>query len=300
MKVANLISILILITIVVDFAYGEADRESQDVIKEYALDSKAVYNIPIGNAPTTIAFPSSLSSIDGANISGNPSIKAPVLLSYQEGQYFFSVKADQPNAQAALNVVHNGQTYAFNFFHREDLAPYRTVHLIRQEESVTAELSAPNAPSQAAQKITPTSLLAMLDQAKSYHLVNANYPGQLDEGIEYLIPESAITEYQGFDVKIEEMFRFEGRDTIVFRISLRNKTEEHIFYQPQTASVRVAQNLYYPSIADASGIIPALSESAAFIAITGKPNGKRADLNLKNAFQIVVSRISDPAKLAIP
>lgn len=275
------------------------DRNNKDVIKEYILDPTTVYNIPIGNAPTTIAFPSALSSIDGANISAVSSIEAPVLLSYQEGKYFFSVKAVKPNAQAAINVVFKEQTYAFNFFHREDAIPYRTVRLVRAEEPVTAGQNLSSRP-QVSHKITPQALLGILDRAKSYHLVNAAYPGKLDDEVEHVVPAGLSTPYRDFEVNIDEIFRFKNYDTIVFRITLRNTTGEEIFYQPQTVAVRIAQNLYYPSIADASGIIPALSESVAYIAISGKPNGQQANLSLKNAFQIIVSRIVDPAKLLIP
>ena len=295
MKPRNIYFILLLLP---RLLLANEDRNSGDLIKEYLLNPTTVYNIPIGNTPTTIAFPGPLLSIDGANISAEPESNAPVLINYVAGRYFFSVRAGQPNAQAALNAVYRNQTYAFNFYHREDSLPYRTVRLIEKKGDDPFSSSS-TLGTQSIRKTTPKALIALLDRAKSYHLVSQAYPGEMDD-VEWLSHTSLVTEYRDFDVKVSEIFRFKKHDTIVFRIQLLNKIEEDIFYQPQSVAVRVAQNLYYPSIADASGIIPALSESAAYIAITGKPNGDRADLSIKNAFTIIVSKIQDPSKIVIP
>jgi hypothetical protein len=264
------------------------------------LDSKTVYNIPIGNTATTITFPGPLLSIDGANVTNTPGTQAPVLLSYIDGRYFFSVKAVQPNAQAAINVVYNNETYAFNFYNREDVIPYRTVRLFKPDpaDPFATALSTQNP--RTITKATPQALLSLLDRSKSFPLLNSLNPQVPNEAVEHLAPLDLKTEYRDFEVTIEDIFRFGQYDTMVFRISLRNKTEEDIFYQPQTIAVRVGQNLYFPSIADASGIIPAESTSVAYIAITGKPSGEPANLSVKNDFKFVVTKITDPAKLIIP
>ncbi len=282
-------------------ANSSVDRDSSGIIKEYALDPATVYNIPIGNTPTTIAFPGPLMSIDGANVSADAANAAPVLLNHVGGRYYFSVRANQPNAQAAINAIYKNRTYAFNFFHREDTPPYRTIRLVEPEKSSpfvssTASLATS---SNERRPTTPSALVDLLDQAKSFHLVNQAYPGQLEE-IDWRAPTNLVTVYRDFDVSISEIFRFGNYDTIVFKIHLRNKAEEDIFYQPQSVAIRIGQNLYFPSIADASGIVPAQSESYAYVAITGKPNGQPANLSIKNSFQVIVSRIKDTAKLAIP
>lgn len=289
---------ILLLTLSAQLASASVDRDSSGIIKEYALDPSTVYNIPIGNTPTTIAFPGPLVSIDAANISADAANGAPVLLNHVGGRYYFSVRANQPNAQAALNAIYKNRTYAFNFYHREDTLPYRAVRLVDPKDT---NVFGPGI-AQASREIratSPTVLVGLLDRAKSYHIVNQAYPGKLDD-VERIAASLPATEYRDFEASITEIFRFETYDTIVFKIRLRNKVEEDIFYQPQSVAVRIGQNLYYPSIADASGIIPALSESVAYIAITGKPNGQRANLSIRNAFQLIVSRISDPGTLAIP
>ncbi len=277
---------------------AEVDRNNREVIKQYALNPRTVYNIPIGNTPTTITFPGALTSIDGANIGANAKDKPPVLLSYVAGRYFFSVRAMQPEARGALNVVYQDQTYAFNFYNHEDSIPYRTVRLVQSDDPMAASGLGVNG--EAPRRTSPTVLVDLLDRAKSYPLIQRAYPGMLEEEVEFFAPEGLTTEYRDFSATIDEVFRFAHYDTLVFRVSFQNDSEEDIFYQPQMLAVRVGQNLYYPSIADASGIIPAQADSVAYIAITGQPNGEPAYLSVHNAFQIVVSRVEDPARLLIP
>jgi hypothetical protein len=279
--------------------HAEEDRYNREVIKEYALSPQTVYNIPIGNTPTTITFPGPLQSIDGANVGSVPKDNPPVLLSYVAGQYFFSVRAMQPNARGALNVVYQGQTYAFNFYHHEDAVPYRTVRLVQSDEGLM-DCAALGPGAITIRRTTPNVLLDLLDRAKSYPLIQRAYPGMLDEEVDYLAPEGLTTEYRDYTASIEEVMRFVRYDTLVFRISLHNTSEENIYYQPQMLSIRIGQNLYYPSIADSSGIIPAQSDSVAYLAITGKPNGEAAHLSVHNPFQVIVTRITYPAKLFIP
>ncbi|MDQ8195666.1 hypothetical protein QEH59_14625 [Coraliomargarita sp. SDUM461004] len=289
---------IVLLLIATQLLSANEDRYNTEVIKEYALDANTVYNIPIGNTPTTVTFPGPLVSIDGANISNNPSNKAPVLLSYVDGHYYFSVRAVLPKAQAAVNVVHNGQTYVFNFYHKEDSIPYRTVRLLGADAETSYGSSRPRWGHEI-HKISPTALLSLLDRSKSHYLINEAYPGKLD-GVEHRMPDNMVTEYKDFTASVDEIFRFNKYDTLVFKINLHSTSKDPIYYQPQSVAIRIGQNLYFPSIADASGIIPPDSGSVAYIAITGKPNGERADLSIKNQFQVIVSKVSDPAKLVIP
>lgn len=289
----------ILSVLLPQFIWANQDRQNKEVIKEYPLDPMTVYSIPIGNTATTITFPGPLLSIDGANVSNTPGTPAPVLLSYVDGRYFFSVKAVQPNAQAAINVVYNNETYAFNFYHREDAIPYRTVKLFTPDQSDPYAI-AQTKTIRPISRVGPQILLSLLDRSKNYPLLNAIDLLTLKDDVEYFSPSDLETKYRDFNATIEDIFRYAEYDTLVFRIILRNKTEEDIFYQPQTIAIRVGQNLYFPSIADASGIIPAGSTSIAFVAITSKTNGEPANLSVKNNFKLVVTKITDPAKLIIP
>jgi len=85
-------------------------------VKQFPLDERVVYEIPISaDAPTTLMFPSALTAIEGANVAANPETPAPVLLAYTPGRTFFSVRALEPNARAAVNVVWKNKTYVLRF-----------------------------------------------------------------------------------------------------------------------------------------------------------------------------------------
>ena len=85
---------------------AQAAPKRPQIIKQFPLDERTVYEIPIGpDVPTTLMFPSALTAIEGANVSANPDTPAPVLLAYTPGRYFFSVRAGEPDAKAAVNVV---------------------------------------------------------------------------------------------------------------------------------------------------------------------------------------------------
>jgi len=99
---------------------------------------------------------------------------------------------------------------------------------------------------------------------------------------------------------VQEVFRFDPEDTVVFKLRFENKGGSEIYYQPQRLAVRVGQDVYYPSIVDASGIVPPNASTTAYFAVTGSPTGGRANLSTKNIFSIIVMRVERDAKLIVP
>jgi hypothetical protein len=146
--------------------------------------------------------------------------------------------------------------------------------------------------------VTPELLLGLLDRAKSYQLIEMQYPDAVQQ-IEHTEPCN-VCYYRDFQVIVEEVFRFDPEDTVIFKLRFENKGGSEIFYQPQRLAVRVGQHVYYPSIVDASGIVPPKAATTAFFAITGSPTGGRANLSTKNIFSIIVMRVERDAKLIVP
>jgi hypothetical protein len=259
------------------------------VIKQFPLDERTVYEIPIGQGvPTTLMFPSAISAIEGANVSSNPETPAPVLLSYTPGQYFFSVRALTPGAKGAVNVVWRNRTFVIRF--QEGAAPYGSVTFYEDD------FSGRNHAMQ--KRVTPEVLLGLLDRAKDYRLIESQYPEAVQQ-IEHAEPGS-VSYYKDFQVTVDEVFRFDPEDTLVFKLRLENKGDTEIYYQPQRLAVRVGQNVYYASIVDASGIIPPKAVTTAYFAVTGSPTGGRANLSIKNDFNLIVMRVERDAKLIVP
>lgn len=258
-------------------------------VKQFPLDERVVYEIPISeDAPTTLMFPSALTAIEGANVSASPETPAPVLLAYTSGRTFFSVRALEPSARAAVNVVWKNKTYVLRF--AASTEPYGAVTFYQDDlagRSATLH-----------RRVTPEVLLGVLDRAKSFPLVATQYP-EVVQQIERATP-SSVTYYRDFRVTLEEVFRFDPEDTVVFRLRFENTGESEVIYQPQRLAVRVGLNVYHAAIADASGIIPPKASTTGFFAITGTPRGGRANLSVKNLFSVIVPRVERDAKLVAP
>ena len=258
-------------------------------VKQFPLDERVVYEIPVStSAPTTLMFPSSLTAIEGANVSVNPETPAPVLLSYTPGRTFFSVRALEPNARAAVNVIWKNKTYVLHFA----VSPEAFGSVTFYED----ELAGRSASLQ--KRVTPETLLSLLDRAKSFALVAQQYP-EAAQQIEHATPGS-VTYYRDFRVTVEEVFRFDPEDTLVFRIRFENLGENEVVYQPQRLAALIGQNVYYASIADASGIVPPKASTTGIFAVTGTPRGGRANLSVKNLVSVIVPRIDRDAKLVTP
>lgn len=259
------------------------------VIKQFPLDERTVYEVPISrDVPTTLMFPSPITGLEGANVSATPDNPAPVLLAYTPGRYFFSVRALEPEARAGVNVIWKNKTYVIRFVASDQ--PYASVTFYEDElagRSVSLQ-----------RRVTPDVLLGLLDRAKSFGLVQTQYPEAVQQ-IERVTP-GTVSHYKDFQVVVEEVFRFDPEDTLVFRLKFESTGDAEVIYQPQRLAVRVGQDVYYASIADASGIVPPKATTSAFFAVTGTPRGGRANLSVKNTFSIIVPRVERDAKLIIP
>jgi hypothetical protein len=256
------------------------------VIKQFPLDERTVYEVPIGrDVPTTLMFPSPIMGLDGANVSGTPENPAPVLLAYTPGRYFFSVRALEANARAGVNVIWKNKTFVIRFTASDQ--PYASVTFYEDElagRSVALQ-----------RRVTPDVLLGVLDRAKSFGLIESQYPEAVQQ-IEHVTP-GTVSYYNDFRVVLEEVFRFDPEDTLIFRLRIESTGDKEVVYLPQRLAARVGQNIYYASIVDAAGIVPAKGSTAAYFAITGNPHGGRANLSVKNAFSIIVPRVERDAKL---
>ncbi len=266
-------------------AHAQPHALQNQVIKQFPLDERTVYEIPISRKlPTTLMFPSALMGLDGADVSASPEQPAPVLLAYTSGRSFFTVRALEAGARAGVNVIWRNKTFVIRFTDSEE--PYASVTFYEDElagRSVSLQ-----------RRVTPEVLLGLLDRAKSFALVQTQYPEAVQQ-IERVSP-GTVCLYKDFRATIEEVFRFDPEDTLVFRIKLESTGDSEVVYQPQRLAIRVGAEVYYASIVDASGIVPAKGSTSAFFAVTGTPRGGRANLSVKNAFNVIVPRVEPEPK----
>lgn len=284
MKIKTLTYILLLIPVIMK---GSTRVKMPEVIKQFPLDERSVYKINIGTeAPTTVMFPGPVEAISGANICIKHGDMADVMLSYTENKNFFHVRAMSIEAEAAANVIYKNKTYVLMFCGNQQ--PFRSVNFYETSSRMGDHSN---------NSVMPERLLELLDKAKMHRFFEMQYPEMVQQ-VERAFPMT-VTLYKNFEVWLEEVIRFDPEDTLIFRIKLKNKTDQEIYYQPQRLAVRIGDNVYYASIADASGILPACSEVYGYFAITGKPSGARANLSVKNNFSIIVTQVEDASMILL-
>jgi hypothetical protein len=251
------------------------------------LDERTVVTVPVStNRVTTISFPGPIAAIDAVGVTADGKTPGQFQLAHTKGSSFLSVRALARKAKTNLNIRWNKRTYVFELV--ESDTPVLALNL--EDRTTTAESVQP------APQVTPTRLLALLDKAKAFPLLKKQQPAAV-AGAEARTfgDEPQVTDFNDYEIRVEEVFRFNPEDTLVFHVTLRNKSDREIRYLPESFSVRVGNRLYYQSISDAPGLLPANSASTVYFAITGTPDGGRNELSLNNEFTILVTRHEPPA-----
>lgn len=251
-------------------------------IQNIPLDDRVVYTVPVStNRVTTVSFPSPISAIDAAGVTTDPKVQGQFQLAHTRGSAFLSVRALAPKSAANLNVRWNKRTYVFELI--ESHKP--VLSLILEEKTEPAGL--PSGP-----ELSPTKLLSLLDKAKTYPLLKKQHPEVLAEVDVVTYTENpSVTDFDDYEIRLEEVYRFNREDTLVFRATLKNKTQKPIGYRPGSFSVRAGNRIYPQSVSDAPGVLPPSGESTVYFAVTGTPDGGRNELSLKNSFSAFLERV---------
>jgi hypothetical protein len=277
------ISLLILLAATVGFA------DPPDAIQRVTLDERAVITVPVAtNHVTTISFPGPIAAIDAVGVTADGKTPGQFQLAHTKGSSFVSIRALVRKAATNLNIRWNKRTYVFEVV--ESDTPVLALNLEDQAASETV---------QPAPLVTPARLLALLDKAKAFQLLKQQHSEAVaDAEARTFGNEPQVTDLNDYEIRIEEVFRFNSEDTLAFHVTLRNKSDKEIRYLPESFCVRVGNRLYYQSISDAPGVLPACAASTVYFAITGTPDGGRNELSLKNEFTVLVTRTSPPPPVA--
>lgn len=246
-------------------------------IRNYPLDEYSVQTVPVSrDTVTTVSFPGPITAIQGSRFTTGGGRADLFQIDYNKGSYFLSLRTLERGARANLNVVWNHKTYVLDVV--DSTEPVLSAIFVYGGVNKRAAAAAP---------VTPSRLLGMLDKAKSFPLLAANYP-QAVADVEVAKPGTP-TDYSQFVVTVDEVYRFPQADTLVFRLTFKNKTAETVAYAPNLLGIRAGDLVYTNAISDASGTIPPNGTEPAYLAITGTPTGGRNDLSVKNPFYVVVS-----------
>lgn len=260
---------------------------AREAIESLTLDPKVVVSVPVAtNRVTTLSFPRAITALDASGVSIDPRHPGLFQLSHTKGSTFLSLRALVPGATANLNVRLQGTTYVFEL--TESRVPILALNLVLPATPV-----APGAP-----RLSPTRLLALLDKAKAFPLLQAQHPGAVANARARVATNT--TDFGDFAIQLVEILRFEPEDSLVFRALITNRSDLPLSYAPESFKVRAGHRLYHQSISEASGVVPPRGWEIVYFAITGAPDGARADLSISNDFTVLVTRLSAPPPPASP
>ena len=257
----------------------------REAIESVRLDDRVVYTVPVAtNRVTSISFPGPIAAIDAAGVTADPKMAGQFQIAHTKGSAFFSVKALAAKASANVNVRFGKNTYVFQL----EENPQPVLSLILEAKPTGSGVKP-------APVVSPTRLLALLDKAKSFPLLKQQHPEAV-ASVEFTTFEKkpSVSDFNDYEIRVEEAFRFNPVDTIVLHLRLKNNTDAPIHYRPDSFSLRVGNRVYAQSISDAAGLIPPKAEATAHFAVTGTPDGGRNELSLKNEFTVLVDRIQTP------
>lgn len=257
--------------------------------KEYTLAQGEIYKVFVkkDDGATTMTFPSAISKIAGVNVSVDGS--ADFQISAQPGGYYFNLVALREGATGTLTVVFNRKTYILYLVQDNEKA-FAAVNFIGGSGSGGA--------SAGGGAVTPARLLSLIDIAKAYDVLSKRYPTELRDSTRFT--KKATFHFEKFQMDLLEVIRFNHEDTLVFKLLLRNDTDEEILYDKFSFSVQAGNRTYYMSAADATGVMPPKSSTYAFFTITGTPEGRRNNLAADNEFRIgVTAQYMDPQPVAV-
>lgn len=285
-SIAKILSSTITLTVTVLITTVASAQSSKEILKDF-LDENVSIVVPVAtNRVTTISFPSAITAIDGAGVTVDGKTPGLIQLAHAKGSAFLSVRALAPKASANLNIRWQDHTYVFEL--TESDQPVLSLNMAAMPTPDEAGVG--HAP-----EVSPIKLLALLDKAKAFPLLKAQQPESV-ANVDFTTYDGKplVSDFNDYEIQIEETFRFNAEDTLVFRLVITNKIDAPLIYQPDSFALRAGNRLYPQSISDADGIVPPKGRSIVYFAVSGTPDGGRNELSLRNAFTVLVTRISPP------
>lgn len=248
-------------------------------ITQKPLDEFVIYDIPVAQktGTTTIMFPSEISGLYAKSISVQEQENAGFLISFTPGNFYFSIRALKPDAEDHLTVIFNRKAYVLHLKASEKPSYNVTFYQDDRQGKDGGRVA-----------VVPERLLSLMDKAKAYPLLAKEAPEAL-AGVLHAVP-SLTTYYEGFSVRIRDVWRFEQDDTLIFRLELENTTDRAVRYNPKDLAVRLEDRIYTQSLVDALGVMPPKSLTPAFLAVTGNGQGGRNNLAPDNKWNVLVVR----------
>jgi len=97
----------------------------------------------------------------------------------------------------------------------------------------------------------------LLDKARAFPLLKAQQPESVaDVGFHHLRRQALVSDFNDYEIQIEQAFPVQCGDTLVFRVAITNEADTPLIYQPDSFALHAGNRLYPQSISDAAGTVP--------------------------------------------
>jgi hypothetical protein len=269
---------------------ANATEEHKEVVS-YKLDNKRVYPIStyLTRGVTTVMFPGQIEGIAAGNVAMNTvqhNVEGtPVcdfLMSFQPGNYYFSIRALKSGASGTLNIVYGHNTYILKL--QENEAQAMSTVTFSDSDGENGE-----DPERDWTHPSIAVLKGLLDKAKCFEVLKEKYPGAVSQV--KVCDDKCISEYAYYTVTVVRTWRFDNYNSLVFMVELKNNTKKTLFYTPEKTAFSVSGKRLYPALIDSSGTMPPESTTTAFFVISSTADGRKNKFAADNEWKVLLNAV---------
>ncbi|MCK4981759.1 MAG: hypothetical protein KAS17_02490 [Victivallaceae bacterium] len=284
----------ILFTILLFSSVVYAVEKHKEVVS-YRLDSKRVFPIAtyFKKGVTTVMFPGQIEGIAAGNVAINKvhhkidgSPVCDFLVSFQPGNYYFSIRALKNGVSGTVNVVYARNTYIIKLLENENNAMSTVSFSDDGENGLDSERDF-RPPSTAVLK-------GLLDKAKSFDMLKKKYPGAVSQV--QVCNNKCISDYEDYTATILKCWRFNNYNSLVFLVEFKNKTNKTLRYKPYRTVFSVFDQHLYPAAIETTGVIPSNSTTLAFFVVSNTTDGRKNKFSANNDWEVIIKTIQEKAQ----
>lgn len=261
--------IILLFMILVNALYAGA-------IREVKLDSKKINIIYVSlKDPLSLVMPFDLieNGVIGGDITNDPSkMPAGFYINYQAGGKLIALRALKENAVTHINIVSDdNEVFVLRLKQSETEADSAITFKEKNLETITGEGT-----------YTPQLFSAYLERTNNYPFLKIGESELIDNSDEFgLNTNQAFA--NGTKMKIDRVVRWNSPhpNVVVFNGTLTNPTNQPIYYDRHSFSMKIGTAVFKANIAMASGVIPAGKTSPFQFGLSRKDYPQIMNVDLK-------------------
>ena len=284
----------ILFTIIL-FASAVYATEKHKEVVSYKLNKTLVFPIAtyLNQGVSTVMFPGQIEGIAAGNVAMNKvhykidgSPVCDFLLSFQPGNYYFSIRALKSGASGTINVVYARNTYIIKLQENENNAMSTVSFSDSGENGLDSE-----------RDFYPPStavLKGLMSKAKSFDILEKKYPGAVSQVT--VCDNKCISEYKDYTATVLKSWRFNNYNSLVFMVEFKNKSNKALRYNPNKTVFSVLDQYLTSAVSESTGTIPANSTTLAFFVVSSTPDGRKNKFAADNKWKVIIKLKAESAK----